>query len=120
MSTSNKRGNAKKRAERKAPDHEAPSVGTTAQKRSYEEMANLEETEIDPGEQEIGGWIWDKRVVLQKMTPEEIVKWHEEGDRTHFFKADAEFERVQEELEYKHACFDRTIRFFATKRDHWS
>ncbi|KAL0059577.1 hypothetical protein AAF712_013668 [Marasmius tenuissimus] len=108
------------RAERKAPDHEAPSVGATAQKRSYEEMANVEETEIDPGEQEIGGWIWGKRVVLQKMTPEEIVKWREKGDRTHFFKADAEFERVREELEYKHACFDRTIRFFATKRDHWS
>ncbi|KAL0059360.1 hypothetical protein AAF712_013871 [Marasmius tenuissimus] len=120
MSTSNKRGNAKKRAERKAPDHEAPSVGATAQKRSYEEMANVEETEIDPGEQEIGGWIWGNRVVLQKMTPEEIVKWREKGDRTHFFKADAEFERVREELEYKHACFDRTIRFFATKHDHWS
>ena len=41
------------------------------------------------------------------------------ADRVQFFRAEAEYERVREELEFKHASFGNAIRFFAVKRDSW-
>ena len=42
------------------------------------------------------------------------------GDKTQFFRADAAFERVREELEFKHGCFHNAVRFFTKKSQHWS
>ncbi|KAK1225394.1 hypothetical protein PQX77_011664 [Marasmius sp. AFHP31] len=53
------------------------------------------------------------------MTQREMETWEEESDRVQFFRAEAEFERVREELEYKHSCFGNAIRYFAAKRDLW-
>ncbi|KAL0059096.1 hypothetical protein AAF712_014197 [Marasmius tenuissimus] len=60
-----------------------------------------------------------ERDSLKRMDQKEVEAWEEESDKVQFFRAEAEYERVCEELEYKHSCFGNVIRYFAAKRDLW-
>ncbi|KAK1215224.1 hypothetical protein PQX77_022175 [Marasmius sp. AFHP31] len=75
-----------------------------------------EDFESDPPTKD--GWIWSGKA-LKEMTETEIEQWENTSDRVQFFRAEAEYERALEELEYKHGCFGNTIRYFFAKRDVW-
>ncbi|KAJ3495980.1 hypothetical protein NLJ89_g10547 [Agrocybe chaxingu] len=65
------------------------------------------------------GWIWLLKPKAQ-MTEKELEDWVTEGDRVQFFRAEAEVQRWQEELEIKQADFMRCIRTFATLSSIWA
>ncbi|KAL0564084.1 hypothetical protein V5O48_017970 [Marasmius crinis-equi] len=49
----------------------------------------------------------------------EVDAWAEKSDKVQFFRTEAEYEHVREELEFKHASFGNSICFFAARRDQW-
>ncbi|KAJ3982182.1 hypothetical protein F5890DRAFT_1476343 [Lentinula detonsa] len=89
-------------------------------------------------EEEVGvkadGWIWTAGR-LENMSPKEIEEWEETGraskhhfaiadsllpeNRVQWFRAEADFERWQEQIEIKHAEFQRVIASFTYYRDAW-
>ncbi|KAJ3994816.1 hypothetical protein F5050DRAFT_1809260 [Lentinula boryana] len=73
-------------------------------------------------EEEVGvkadGWIW-KAGRLENMSPKEIEEWEETENRVQWFRAEADFERWQEQIEIKHADFQRVIASFTYYRDAW-
>ncbi|KAL0071315.1 hypothetical protein AAF712_001171 [Marasmius tenuissimus] len=97
------------------PAVKGDSLTDSPQKQPFQE---LEETEIDLQEQRADGWIWT-RGKMAEMNTTDVQKWSEKEDKLQFHRTDAEYERVQEELEFKHACFHRAIRFFAKKSTLW-
>ncbi|KAJ3715761.1 hypothetical protein C8R42DRAFT_725564 [Lentinula raphanica] len=64
------------------------------------------------------GWIW-QHGSLKNMTPEELQRWEDQSDSIHWFRAEADLERWQEQLEIKHAEFLRLIASFTKYRDAW-
>ncbi|KAJ3756395.1 hypothetical protein EV360DRAFT_85008 [Lentinula raphanica] len=64
------------------------------------------------------GWIW-QHGSLKNMTPHELQRWEDKSDSVHWFRAEADMERWQEQLEIKHAEFLRLIASFAKYRDAW-
>ncbi|KAK1224325.1 hypothetical protein PQX77_012776 [Marasmius sp. AFHP31] len=80
------------------------------------EEAELDESSASNVKED--GWIWSYRA-LKRMNQKEVEAWEEESDKVQFFRAEAEYERVREELEYKHSCFGNVIRYHAAKRDLW-
>ncbi|KAJ3979451.1 hypothetical protein F5890DRAFT_1478518, partial [Lentinula detonsa] len=73
-------------------------------------------------EEEVGikadGWIW-KAGRLENMSAKEIEEWEETENRVQWFRAEADFERWQEQIEIKHADFQRVIASFTYYRDAW-
>ncbi|KAF9030929.1 hypothetical protein BJ165DRAFT_1358497 [Panaeolus papilionaceus] len=65
------------------------------------------------------GWIW-RLGSIGNMTAAEIQVWEEEGDRVHWFRAEAEMERWREQWELKLAEFIRCIAHFQRMADAWS
>ncbi|KAJ3964810.1 hypothetical protein EV361DRAFT_955600 [Lentinula raphanica] len=64
------------------------------------------------------GWIWHHGS-LKNMSPEELEKWEDKGDSVQWFRAEADMERWQEQLEIKHSEFLRLIASFTKHRDAW-
>ncbi|KAK1224256.1 hypothetical protein PQX77_012834, partial [Marasmius sp. AFHP31] len=79
-------------------------------------------TKGDKGKEKRGvtadGWIWCPRST-GKMNEEQLKRWADVCDRVQWTRAEAAFERWQEQLERKHAEFMRCIAFFASARDTW-
>ncbi|KAK7035593.1 hypothetical protein R3P38DRAFT_3183388 [Favolaschia claudopus] len=63
------------------------------------------------------GWIWKGK--LGKMTSEELDEWSREGDRVHWFRAEAEWLRQAEVVEAKLAEIRTTIRSFERYSRAW-
>ncbi|KAJ3967682.1 hypothetical protein EV361DRAFT_1007290 [Lentinula raphanica] len=53
------------------------------------------------------------------MSSEELEKWEDKSDSVQWFRAEADMERWQEQLEIKHAEFLRLIASFTKYRDAW-
>ncbi|KAJ8096384.1 hypothetical protein PM082_011546 [Marasmius tenuissimus] len=87
---------------------------------SKEETSSM--TKEDKGKEKRGvtadGWIWCPRST-GKMNEEQIKHWADICDRVQWTRAEAAFERWQEQLERKHAEFMRCIASFASARDTW-
>ncbi|KAJ3816224.1 hypothetical protein F5880DRAFT_1619604 [Lentinula raphanica] len=64
------------------------------------------------------GWIWHHGS-LKNMSPFELEKWEDKSDSVQWFRAEADMERWQEQLEIKHAEFLRLITSFTKHRDAW-
>ncbi|KAJ3712824.1 hypothetical protein C8R42DRAFT_567538, partial [Lentinula raphanica] len=64
------------------------------------------------------GWIWHHGS-LKNMSSEELEKWEDKSDSVQWFRAEADMERWQEQLEIKHAEFLRLIASFTKHRDAW-
>ncbi|KAJ3764993.1 hypothetical protein FB446DRAFT_834750 [Lentinula raphanica] len=64
------------------------------------------------------GWIW-YHGSLKNMSSEELEKWEDKSDSVQWFRAEADMERWQEQLEIKHAEFLRLIASFTKHRDAW-
>ncbi|KAJ3963401.1 hypothetical protein EV361DRAFT_957095 [Lentinula raphanica] len=75
--------------------------------------------DIDISELKKDGWIW-QHGSLKNMDPDELQKWEDKSDSVHWFRAEADMERWQEQLEIKHAEFLRLIATFTKYRDAWS
>ncbi|KAJ3776407.1 hypothetical protein FB446DRAFT_842401 [Lentinula raphanica] len=65
------------------------------------------------------GWIW-QHGSLKNMNPDELQRWEDKSDSVHWFRAEADMERWQEQLEIKHAEFLRLIASFTKYRDAWN
>ncbi|KAJ7587732.1 hypothetical protein C8J56DRAFT_1050966 [Mycena floridula] len=55
-----------------------------------------------------------------KMTEQEYIDWQDEGDSVQWFRAEAEMERWQEQLEIKQAEFLRCIDSFKMMSRNWN
>ncbi|KAF6746393.1 hypothetical protein DFP72DRAFT_1152449 [Ephemerocybe angulata] len=64
------------------------------------------------------GWIW-KLGTIGNLSEVEISAWEDEGDRVHWFRAEAEMERWREQWEVKLIEFLRCIRSFTKMSDVW-
>ncbi|KAF6748307.1 hypothetical protein DFP72DRAFT_760226, partial [Ephemerocybe angulata] len=64
------------------------------------------------------GWIW-KLGTIGNLSEVEIASWEGEGDRVHWFRAEAEMERWREQWEIKLVEFLRCIRSFTKMSDVW-
>ncbi|KAF8965358.1 hypothetical protein BDZ97DRAFT_1904028 [Flammula alnicola] len=64
------------------------------------------------------GWIW-RPTPGTDLTEKELAEWIEEGDRVQWFRAEAEMQRWQEELETLQADFMRCIRTFQKMSEVW-
>ncbi|KAJ3757151.1 hypothetical protein EV360DRAFT_84276 [Lentinula raphanica] len=64
------------------------------------------------------GWIWHTGS-LKHMSASELEKWEDKNDSVQWFRAEADMERWQEQLEIKHAEFLRLIASFKKHRDAW-
>ncbi|KAJ3717726.1 hypothetical protein C8R42DRAFT_547207, partial [Lentinula raphanica] len=64
------------------------------------------------------GWIWHTSS-LKHMSASELEKWEDKNDSVQWFRAEADMERWQEQLEIKHAEFLRLIASFTTHRNAW-
>ncbi|KAJ3748192.1 hypothetical protein EV360DRAFT_76305 [Lentinula raphanica] len=65
------------------------------------------------------GWIW-QHGSLKNMNADELQRWEDKSDSVHWFRAEADMERWQEQLEIKHAEFLRLIASFTKYRDTWN
>ncbi|KAJ7588670.1 hypothetical protein C8J56DRAFT_1077886, partial [Mycena floridula] len=65
------------------------------------------------------GWIWNM-AATGKMTEQEYIDWQDEGDSVQWFRAEAEMERWQEQLEIKQAEFLRCIDSFKMMSRNWN
>ncbi|KAF8059497.1 hypothetical protein FPV67DRAFT_1518038 [Lyophyllum atratum] len=65
------------------------------------------------------GWIW-RLESMTGMKSREIEEWAKEGNRVQWFRAEAEMERWQEQLEIKQAELKRTIATFDTMSSVWN
>ncbi|KAJ7697398.1 hypothetical protein B0H17DRAFT_1130376 [Mycena rosella] len=65
------------------------------------------------------GWIWTFGK-MGKMDAKELEEWTQEGDRVQWFRAEAEMQRWQEQLEAKLAELRTTIRSFAAYKIAWA
>ncbi|PPQ77254.1 hypothetical protein CVT24_009906, partial [Panaeolus cyanescens] len=65
------------------------------------------------------GWIW-RLGSIGNLTSEELQAWEEEGDRVHWFRAEAEMERWREQWELKLVEFVRCIAHFDYTSQAWS
>ncbi|KAJ3760795.1 hypothetical protein EV360DRAFT_39088, partial [Lentinula raphanica] len=65
------------------------------------------------------GWIW-QHGSLKNMNPDELQRWEDKSNSVHWFQAEADMERWQEQLEIKHAEFLRLIASFTKYRDAWN
>ncbi|KAJ3717504.1 hypothetical protein C8R42DRAFT_724415 [Lentinula raphanica] len=64
------------------------------------------------------GWIWSAGR-MKNMSMQEIEQWEQINNRIQWARAEADFERWQEEVEKKHAEFMRVINASAYARDAW-
>ncbi|KAJ3777023.1 hypothetical protein FB446DRAFT_784650 [Lentinula raphanica] len=64
------------------------------------------------------GWIWHTGS-LKHMNASELEKWEDKNDSVQWFRAEADMERWQEQLEIKHAEFLRLIASFKKHCDAW-
>ncbi|KAJ3768299.1 hypothetical protein FB446DRAFT_792422 [Lentinula raphanica] len=64
------------------------------------------------------GWIWSSGK-MKNMSMKEIDLWEETNNRIQWARAEADFERWQEEVEKKHGDFMRVIAASAYARDAW-
>ncbi|KAJ3712073.1 hypothetical protein C8R42DRAFT_728368 [Lentinula raphanica] len=64
------------------------------------------------------GWIWHTSS-LKHMSASELEKWEDKNDSVQWFRAEADMERWQEQLEIKHAEFLWLIASFTTHRNAW-
>ncbi|KAJ3717417.1 hypothetical protein C8R42DRAFT_566472, partial [Lentinula raphanica] len=65
------------------------------------------------------GWIWSAGR-MKNMSMQEIEQWEQINNRIQWARAEADFERWQEEVEKKHGDFMRVIRASAYARDAWT
>ncbi|KAJ7213665.1 hypothetical protein C8J57DRAFT_1029924, partial [Mycena rebaudengoi] len=65
------------------------------------------------------GWLWKVGGVGTKSA-EDIQKWLDEGDRVQWFRAEADMERWQEQIEARLANIRCTIRSFRTYKHMWT
>ncbi|KAK7005504.1 CxC2 domain-containing protein, partial [Favolaschia claudopus] len=65
------------------------------------------------------GWIWNLGKYT-KMTDEEMDAWESEGDRVQWFRAEADMQRWQEQIEQKLAELSRTRRSFKKMESVWT
>ncbi|KAJ3978278.1 hypothetical protein F5890DRAFT_1479494, partial [Lentinula detonsa] len=79
----------------------------------------MEDAEEDPVGVSADGWIWAAGR-LSNMNEDEIREWEEISNRVQFFRAEADYETWQEELERKHADFVFLIGSFTKQRDDWA
>ncbi|KAJ3792862.1 hypothetical protein GGU11DRAFT_760400 [Lentinula aff. detonsa] len=79
----------------------------------------MEEAEEDPVGVSADGWIWAAGR-LSNMNEDKIREWEEISNRVQFFRAEADYETWQEELERKHADFVFLIGSFTKQRDDWA
>ncbi|KAJ3772331.1 hypothetical protein FB446DRAFT_643696 [Lentinula raphanica] len=71
-----------------------------------------------PAVEKKDGWIWHTSL-LKHMSALEMEKWEDKNDSVQWFRAEADMERWQEQLEIKHAEFLRLIASFTTHRNAW-
>ncbi|KAJ3738275.1 hypothetical protein EV360DRAFT_58245, partial [Lentinula raphanica] len=64
------------------------------------------------------GWIWSTGR-MKNMSMQEIEQWELINNRIQWARAEADFERWQEEVEKKHGDFMRVIKAYAYARDAW-
>ncbi|KAG2018837.1 hypothetical protein CC2G_008224 [Coprinopsis cinerea AmutBmut pab1-1] len=64
------------------------------------------------------GWIW-RLGSVGKLTEDEVREWEEEGDRVHWFRAEADMERWREQWEIKLIECIRCIRSFEKMAETW-
>ncbi|KAJ3717399.1 hypothetical protein C8R42DRAFT_724306 [Lentinula raphanica] len=64
------------------------------------------------------GWIWHTGS-LKHMNASELEKWEDKNDSVQWFRAEADMEQWQEQLEIKHAEFLRLIASFKKHCDAW-
>ncbi|KAJ3831303.1 hypothetical protein F5878DRAFT_647757, partial [Lentinula raphanica] len=69
-------------------------------------------------ERKDGQWIWHTSS-LKHMSASELEKWEDKNDSVQWFRAEADMERWQEQLEIKHAEFLWLIASFTTHRNAW-
>ncbi|KAJ7018652.1 hypothetical protein C8F04DRAFT_1198692 [Mycena alexandri] len=93
---------------RKTAPRKPKTVDPTARKPSAKKPKRKED-----------GWIW-KMGRVGKMTGQEMDAWVKEGDRVQWFRAEAEMQRWQEEVEAKLAELRTTFRSFALYKEAWT
>ncbi|KAF9553842.1 hypothetical protein CPC08DRAFT_727604 [Agrocybe pediades] len=65
------------------------------------------------------GWIW-RLGAMGDLSSTQIRIWSEESDSVQWFRAEAEMQRWQEEVEIKQAEFLRCIRSFSSMSEKWT
>ncbi|KAJ6490891.1 hypothetical protein C8R45DRAFT_901278 [Mycena sanguinolenta] len=65
------------------------------------------------------GWLWELGK-MGKLSEGQMKEWSNEGDRVQWFRAEAEMQRWQEQVEQKLAELLRTIRSFRTMHNVWT
>ncbi|KAJ3834035.1 hypothetical protein F5878DRAFT_665121 [Lentinula raphanica] len=77
-----------------------------------------QETSTDIPTSTEDGWIWQYGS-FKNMTADELQQWEDKSDSVQWFRAEADMERWQEQVEIKHAEFLRLIASFTKHRDAW-
>ncbi|KAK1221248.1 hypothetical protein PQX77_015947 [Marasmius sp. AFHP31] len=101
----------------KKPEQKGKSTSEKPPREAVVEEIETEDENKTTGTDGTDGWIWGYGS-LHHMTADEVKAWEDEC-KVQFFRGEAEYERVREELEFKHGSFGNAIRFFAARRDSW-
>ncbi|KAK7045235.1 CxC2 domain-containing protein [Favolaschia claudopus] len=109
--------------EGKGPGETVPTiVGTQMNNRRKPQRKLKAKTSEDEtkkkGPEAADGWIWNLGKYT-RMTDEEMDAWASEGDRVQWFRAEADMQRWQEQIEQKLAELLRTRRSFLKMESVW-
>ncbi|KAF7371602.1 CxC2 domain-containing protein [Mycena venus] len=100
-----------------------PVVGTQMDKRKSVPRAkktpDVRVAESSDAPEQPAGWLWELGK-MGKLSEEQMKEWSNEGDRVQWFRAEAEMQRWQEQVEQKLAELLRTIRSFRTMHTVWT
>ncbi|RXW19693.1 hypothetical protein EST38_g6158 [Candolleomyces aberdarensis] len=112
-----------------APDFDVGTQGIAGtRKRKADDTVECSRTALSPSPSSQGttnvmniedGWIW-RLGGIGNISEKEMEEWEEEGDRVHWFRAEAEMERWREQWEVKLVEFLRCIRSFDTMSQTWT
>ncbi|KAK1223872.1 hypothetical protein PQX77_013238 [Marasmius sp. AFHP31] len=101
----------------KKPEQKGKSTSEKPSREAVMEEIKTEDENKTTGTDGTDAWIWGYGS-LHHMTADEVKAWEDEC-KVQFFRGEAEYEQVREELEFKHGSFGNAIRFFAARRDSW-